>query len=323
MAKRKQMGYDWQLLHNNSHMSWDVKFQRDKLYTEWLNILTGRAISRFRWVNLPGSLTSNAIERALIKTGMAQFSLHPVSGELIVLPANMAGMPDIYGDPIKVIGTAVNGFTQNLPIEECAIVWDFASKADTTMVTLSNLAHRLADLDMAINIQNNNQKDPQVYVVPEELRHSIMNMYAERTEGEPVFFVTNSMANVEPISLTTDRPYTALELAQVKQTLILELDKKLGIMPEPFEKVNVAMQQKTDEATELNRLAYLDIRREYLNRVNTMFNTDIQVFWKRDSESQMFDANTNLEIAHQFDLIANDSQAGDRNNAVDNDKIEN
>lgn len=244
------------------------------------------AISQFEWSNLPDSVDERFLEKTLFLYGNAVYFNDEVMGDL-ALQCTLSGGFDVYGIPIRRRAYAINGYQRSLDKSNSVLIYNNQLHINTEPV-IWHFATRLWDLDRTIDINAKAQKTPILLKGSEQQQLSLQNIYEQYDGNKPVIYGDNNMT-MEPIQvLKTDAPFVADKVQELRNQIWNEAISFLGIS-------NVAYQKKermvTDEVmrqmggTIASRNSRLEARRQAAKNINRMFNRDIEVNFRENSEN--------------------------------------
>ena len=249
-------------------------------YDQYLQILSGIAISMFEWKNLPDSVDSRYIERALFIDGSAVYFHDEIMKEDLCLNMIAQGNFDVYGNPIKRRAfSKYNNYQRNLNKNDSVIIWNNLNRVPS-YPTINIFAMRLYNLDRIIDVNANAQKTPTLLRCDEKQRLSVKNAYKEFNGNAPVIYADNSFDTDSLSVLKTDAPYIADKIYDLKTNIWNEALTYLGI---PSANVMKKERLIKDEVlrglggTLANRYSRLDARQHAVEQINKMFGTNITV----------------------------------------------
>ena len=254
-------------------------------YTDYEDMLTEIALSRFEWKNLPDSCDERYLERALFYNGQAVYYHDEVMGDL-TLKVTLGGRLNVYGIPVNRIGYGQNGFSIHLDINNSVLIFN-NYKRKPTFPVVRNYAMRLYELDRTIDVNCNAQKTPVLVLCDENERLSMENLYTQYEGNRPVIFGKKGLSADSLEVLKTDAPYVSDKIYDLKTNIFNEAMTMLGIS-------NVSIEKKerlvTDEVsrglggTIANRMAYMSMRQKAADEINKMFGTNIEIAFRSDVE---------------------------------------
>ena len=244
------------------------------------------AISQFEWSNLPDSVDERFLEKTLFLYGHAVYFNDEVIGDL-ALQCTLSGGFDVYGIPKRRRAYAINGYQRQLNENDSVLIYNNQLHINTEPVVW-HFATRLWDLDRTIDINAKAQKTPILLKGSEQQQTSLANLY-ERYDGNSPVIYGDTNLTLEPIQvLKTDAPFVADKIQELRNQIWNEAISFLGIS-------NVAYQKKermvTDEVirqmggTIASRNSRLEARRQAAEKINKMFNQDIEVNFRENSEN--------------------------------------
>lgn len=286
---RRRTNFDESLWRNNG------------TYRFYLDRLTELSISMFDWQNVPDSIDTRFLETTLFLNGSAVFFRDEdlreenIGGEedgtLLALPVAMNGNFDLYNIPTRRTAYATNGYNRNLTNKDSVIVYNNMIRTNSVQ-TCTVYARRLWNLDRAIDVNANAQKTPVLIRCNDSERLTLVNAYQKWEGNEPVIYGTKDFDPNSISVLRTDAPYVARDLYELKTQIWNEALTYLGISNMNFQKRERLV---TDEVvrnqggTIASRYSRLEARREACRKINKMFGTNIEVYFRDDTKE--FDEN--------------------------------
>ena len=286
---RRRTNFDESLWRNNG------------TYRFYLDRLTELSISMFDWQNVPDSIDTRFLETTLFLNGSAVFFKDEdlrednIEGEedgtLLALPVAMNGNFDLYNIPPRRTAYATNGYNRNLTNKDSVIVYNNMIRTNSVQ-TCTVYARRLWNLDRAIDVNANAQKTPVLIRCNDSERLTLVNAYQKWEGNEPVIYGTKDFDPNSISVLRTDAPYVARDLYELKTQIWNEALTYLGISNMNFQKRERLV---TDEVirnqggTIASRYSRLEARREACKKINKMFGTNIEVYFRDDTKE--FDEN--------------------------------
>lgn len=286
---RRRTNFDESLLRNNG------------TYRFYLDRLTELSISMFDWQNVPDSIDPRFLETTLFLNGSAVFFKDEdlreenIEGEedgtLLALPVAMNGNFDLYNIPTRRTAYATNGYNRNLTNKDSVIVYNNMIRTNSVQ-TCTVYARRLWNLDRAIDVNANAQKTPVLIRCNDSERLTLVNAYQKWEGNEPVIYGTKDFDPNSISVLRTDAPYVARDLYELKTQIWNEALTYLGISNMNFQKRERLV---TDEVvrnqggTIASRYSRLEARRQACKKINKMFGTNIEVYFRDDTKE--FDEN--------------------------------
>lgn len=281
---RRRTNFDESLWRNNG------------TYRFYLDRLTELSISMFDWQNVPDSIDTRFLETTLFLNGSAVFFKdedlrdEQIEGEedgtLLALPVAMNGNFDLYNIPTRRTAYATNGYNRNLTNKNSVIVYNNMIRTNSVQ-TCTVYARRLWNLDRAIDVNANAQKTPVLIRCNDSERLTLLNAYQKWEGNEPVIYGTKDFDPNSISVLRTDAPYVARDLYELKTQIWNEALTYLGISNMNFQKRERLV---TDEVirnqggTIASRYSRLEARRQACNKINKMFGTNIEVYFRDDTK---------------------------------------
>ena len=205
-------------------------------------------------------------------------------GGYLILPVILNGPFDFDDIPINRIAYAKNGYRKELNDENSVIIYNKYVRKPSCY-TVEHYAHRLADLEGAIDVNCKAQKTPVLIRCNENERLTMVNLY-EQFDGNMPFIFGEKDLNVKGVAaISTAAPFVADKMYQIKMQIWNEALTHLGIS-------NISYQKKerlvSDEVirnmggTIASRYSRLEMRRDAVEKIKDMFGVDIEVNYRED-----------------------------------------
>lgn len=271
-------------------------------YMQYLRRLMELSMSMFEWKNLPSTVDPRYIELRLFKTGSVVFFKDDVLGELC-LDCIQQGNFDVYGNPItRRAYSCYNNYQKVLDDKDSVIIWNNYLRTNS-VTDIQLYAKRLWDLDRSVDVNAKAQKTPLLIQCNEKQRLSMKNLYMQYDGNTPVIFADNNI-DINGIKVvSTQAPYVADKLYQLKNQIWNEALTYLGIS-----NLNINKQERliTDEvsssqgSTISSRYSRLESRRQAVEKINEMFGLDIEVNYREDFQ------NIDLDMPNGTDTLGGD-----------------
>lgn len=253
-------------------------------YMQYLRRLMELSMSMFEWKNLPSTVDPRYIELRLFETGSVVFFKDDVLGELC-LDCIQQGNFDVYGNPItRRAYSCYNNYQKVLSNKDSVIIWNNYLRTNS-VTDIQLYAKRLWDLDRSVDVNAKSQKTPILIQCNEKQKLSMMNLYMQYDGNTPVIFGDNNI-DINGIKvISTQAPYVADKLYQLKNQIWNEALTYLGIS-----NLNINKQERliTDEvsssqgSTISSRYSRLECRKQAVEKINEMFGLNIKVDYRKD-----------------------------------------
>lgn len=253
-------------------------------YMQYLRRLMELSMSMFEWKNLPSTVDPRYIELRLFETGSVVFFKDDVLGELC-LDCIQQGNFDVYGNPItRRAYSCYNNYQKVLNDKDSVIIWNNYLRTNS-VTDIQLYAKRLWDLDRSIDVNAKAQKTPILIQCNEKQRLSMKNLYMQYDGNTPFIFADNNIDINGIKAISTQAPYVADKLYQLKNQIWNEALTYLGIS-----NLNINKQERliTDEvsssqgSTISSRYSRLECRRQAVEKINEMFGLGIEVDYRKD-----------------------------------------
>lgn len=256
-------------------------------YMQYLRRLMELSMSMFEWKKLPSTVDPRYIELRLFEAGSVVFFKDDVLGELC-LDCIQQGNFDVYGNPItRRAYSCYNNYQKVLDDKDSVIIWNNYLRTNS-VTDIQLYAKRLWDLDRSVDVNAKAQKTPLLIQCNEKQRMSMKNLYMQYDGNTPVIFADNNI-DINGIKVvSTQAPYVADKLYQLKNQVWNEALTYLGIS-----NLNINKQERliTNEvsssqgSTISSRYSRLESRRQAVEKINDMFGLDIEVNYREDFQN--------------------------------------
>lgn len=252
-------------------------------YNLYLDRLTELSMTVFKWNNLPPTVDQRFLELTLFKDGQAIFFNDEDLGYLGLQTTTNGGGFTVYRVPIKRRAYAVNGYQLNLDNKNSVIVYNNYLRKNSYS-GVKYFAKRLANIDRLIDINANAQKTPILVQGTETQRLTLLNLYKEYDGNAPVIFGDKNLDINSLKALSTNAPYVADKLYDLKKNIWSDALTYLGINNVDTKKERMLSSevnlQQGDTTT--SRYSRLEARREACDQINRMFGLDISVDYRTE-----------------------------------------
>lgn len=251
---------------------WESAKYNNASFMEYYNRLTELSISMFKWTNIPETIDIRFLELILFGDGMSVFFKDEDIG-FLALRCMIGGHLNLYNIPDDRRAYAANGYQMELDESNSVII--FNNKLHTNSVlTVENFARRLWNLDRTIDVNCNAQKTPVLISCDETQRLTLKNVYMQYEGNQPVIYADKNLNPNSLKVLSTQAPYVADKLYQLKTQIWNEALTYLGIS-----NVNMTKKERliSDEVIRnqggviANRNSRLKERQSACEQINRMF----------------------------------------------------
>lgn len=262
---------------------WESASMNNFTFMQYYNRLTELSVSMFEWKNLPETMDERFLELVLFSDGMAIFFRDEEIGYL-GLRTMIGGHLNVYQIPTERRAYASNGYNKALNEENSVIIFNNMLHTNS-MLDVEQFSKRLYNLDRTIDVNANAQKTPILITCEENQRLTLKNLYMQYDGNVPVIFGDKNLNPNSLKVLTTDAPYVADKLYQLKTQIWNEALTYLGIS-----NTNVAKKERmiSDEVIRnlggviASRYSRLNARRKACDEINKMFGLNISVDYRED-----------------------------------------
>lgn len=253
-------------------------------YIQYFNRLVELSVSMFEWQGLPETIDPRYLELHLFQNGSMVYFRDEVMGDLC-LDCIANGQFDVYGNPIsRRAYSSYNQYQKTLSESDSVIIWNNYLR-QPSVLDVKMFAKRLYNLDRIIDVNANAQKTPVLVQGTEKQRLTLVNLYKEFDGNAPFIFGDKNLDLNSLRAISTNAPYVADKLYQLKTQIWNEALTYLGISNlniQKKERMITDEVQRNQGGTIASRYSRLEARREAVDKINRMFGTDISVDYRED-----------------------------------------
>ena len=295
MGRRKTNFEESLAMNNYTHMQYAYR-------------LMELSISMFEWKNLPEGIDERFLEMVLFTDGHAVFFKDDELGDYLALQCLINGKLNVYRIPIKRRAFAVNGYQKQLTDKDSVIIFNNMLHTNSWL-DVKMFAKRLYNLDRIIDVNANAQKTPILIKGNEQQRLTLTNLYKEYDGNAPVIFADKSLDMNALQVLSTQAPYVADKIYQLKTQIWNEALTYLGISNVSFQKRERMVSDEVTRSqggTVASRYSRLNARRQACEQINKMFGLNIECDFRED-----------YQFSEEVMDFTKDSQSGEKGNLGD------
>lgn len=263
---------------------WESAVMNNATYIQYYNRLIELSIAMFDWTGLPDTIDPRFLELTLFKYGQAVLFEDEVMGYLALTNAVQGGF-DVYGYPVASRAySPYNNYQKNLTLDDSVIIYNNYLRTPSSL-DVEVFAKRLYNLDRVIDVNANAQKTPVLIKCAETQRLTMKNLYKEFDGNSPVIFGDNGLNDANFTVLSTEAPYVADRIYQLKTQIWNEALTYLGIS-----NINVQKKERliTDEVSRnmggviASRYSRLNARQNACEKINKMFGLNVWCEYRDD-----------------------------------------
>lgn len=299
MSRRRKTEFDLSAELNN------------RSYGQYLMRLMELSISMFDWQGLPDSIDSRFLEITLFSDGQAVFfkdeDLDTIKigipeqdqgteGTYLALQVMINGPLDVYRIPINRRAYAANGYNKQLDNTNSVIIFNNMLHTNNVLDVLQ-FARRLYNLDRIIDINANAQKTPILIQGTEQQQLTLKNLYQKYDGNQPVIFGDKNLDINALKAISTQAPYVADKLYELKTQIWNEALTYLGIPNVSYQKKERMVTDEVNRAqggTVASRYSRLESRRRACEQINKMFGLNVSCNFREETNNQTSDNDYDL-----------------------------
>lgn len=280
----------------------------DYTYMQYAHRLMELSISMFEWKKLPEGIDERFLEMILFTDGQAVFFKDDELGDYLALQCLINGKMNVYRIPINRRAFAVNGYQKQLTDKDSVIIFNNMLHTNS-WVDVKMFAKRLYNLDRIIDVNANAQKTPILIKGNEQQRLTLTNLYKEYDGNAPVIFADKSLDMNALQVMSTQAPYVADKIYQLKTQIWNEALTYLGISNVSFQKRERMVSDEVTRSqggTVASRYSRLNARRQACEQINKMFGLNIDCNFRED-----------YQFSEEVIDFTKDNQSGEKGNIGD------
>ena len=275
-------------------------------YMQYAYRLMELSISMFEWKNLPEGIDERFLEMVLFTDGHAVFFKDDELGDYLALQCLINGKLNVYRIPINRRAFAVNGYQKKLTDKDSVIIFNNMLHTNSWL-DVKMFAKRLYNLDRIIDVNANAQKTPILIKGNEQQRLTLTNLYKEYDGNAPVIFADKSLDMNALQVLSTQAPYVADKIYQLKTQIWNEALTYLGISNVSFQKRERMVSDEVTRSqggTIASRYSRLNARRQACEQINKMFGLNIECDFREDYQfsEEVMDFTKNIQSGEKGNI---------------------
>lgn len=277
-------------------------------YMQYAYRLMELSISMFEWKNLPEGIDERFLEMVLFTDGHAVFFKDDELGDYLALQCLINGKLNVYRIPINRRAFAVNGYQKQLTDKDSVIIFNNMLHTNSWL-DVKMFAKRLYNLDRIIDVNANAQKTPILIKGNEQQRLTLTNLYKEYDGNAPVIFADKSLDMNALQVMSTQAPYVADKIYQLKTQIWNEALTYLGISNVSFQKRERMVSDEVTRSqggTVASRYSRLNARRQACEQINKMFGLNIECDFREE-----------YQFSEEVMDFTKDNQSGEKGNIGD------
>lgn len=275
---------------------WPSAQINNQTYIDYYQRLMEFAINMFEWRNLPPSVDERFLELTLYEKGYCLYFNDEVVGNL-ALTCTIGGMLDVYRIPTERRAFAVNGYNKICTSQDSVLIFNNYLHTPT-ILTIELFARRLYEIERTIDVNVKAQKTPTLVLASEQQRLTMKNLYMQYDGNEPFIFGDKDMEFDGIKCLKTDAPYVADKLQVLKHQIWNEALTFCGIENSNQDKKERLVADEVGSNygnIEAQRNVMLNARRQAADKINRMFDTNIEVGFRSSLNTMVNSENVSRE----------------------------
>ena len=254
---------------------------KDKAVTQFIDNTLAKTQSMFIYEGLPDTIPQHVLEDMLQRHGYAFLTKH--NGELYAFSGGLGGEPDVYGRP-TIITVANPAFSLNktFDIEKDGVLIKNDTKCNPLLNIIGGYAVLMTDAVISINLSSVLTRIPMLISASDDATKESADAFIDSIiNGD--FSIIGENAFFKGVSTHNTQSNNSMQLTQ-----LIELIQyyKASLLNEIGLNANYNMKRERLNTSEVSLnidtlLPYVDnmlaVRKEAINRLNEMYDTDISV----------------------------------------------
>ena len=223
---------------------------------------------------------------------------------LLALPYTNIGGLDLYGRPTKIQVMGANGYTNTLDKDEFVIMYDNMSRIPLIFAILQ-YSERLAEIQRTMDINVKQQRTPRYWQVTSDNKKSVEDAI-DGIESLNDTIITYDGIDLGNINLSlAPAPYVTDKLSEEKDKLWNEFLRLIGVSNTTFEKKERNIKDEvilSQGGTVASRYTRFNARKEAIDKINKMFNMNIEVGYYDSLPTTLNDSEVNEDGKDRQDV---------------------
>lgn len=300
-SKKNQNNLGFSFAGNKNRRFKDSAMLNSLIFNYYFQKLLDIAVAVFNYEGLPAGIDVGYLEYLLISRGAAVITYDQAADQFIVLQLAEIIEYNYAHKPYKYRGIApITGYqSEELNSKNSVVFYNNLSMLPS-YDDLFEFARRLYNLQSTIDINVNAQKTPVLVKATENQRLTMINLYQQYDGNQPFIFADKSL-DLDGLSvLSTNAPFVADKLDELKNKAWNEALTYLGVS-------NVSINKKerliTDEVVRsqggviASRYSRLQARQTAIEQFNDIYGTTASVDFREDvteggaDSEQIYDTN--------------------------------
>ena len=285
-SKKNQNNLGFSFIGNRNRHFKDSAMLNSLIFNYYFQKLLDIAVAVFNYEGLPADIDVGYLEYLLISRGAAVITYDQAADQFIVLQLAEIIEYNYAHKPYKYRGIApITGYqSEELSSKNSVVFYNNLSMLPS-YDDLFEFARRLYNLQTTIDINVNAQKTPVLVKATENQRLTMINLYQQYDGNQPFIFADKSL-DLDGLSvLSTNAPFVADKLDELKNKAWNEALTYLGVS-------NVSINKKerliTDEVVRsqggvvASRYSRLQARQTAIEQFNEIYGTAANVEFRED-----------------------------------------
>lgn len=276
----------------------------------YVNYMVNRSLAMFKWHNLPDTIPQEELEKILQCDGAGTWYQH--NGELYVFSAALGGEQDVYGRPTKaVITSPALNLSKEATIDQDCVVMLNDSMAMGLLPLYEKYCYIINETDITMILATVNKRiQILLSATDDNTVASAKRFIADIESGKlGVIAETKLFDSLKVNNSSTNNNQSLKDIYELQMYLKASLFNEIGLgAVQNNKKERISVMEIESNSDNLYPLVddMLTSRRKSIEKINTMFGTDIQVEFNSSWDYRVYQG----ESLDTIDATGNDVEHG-------------
>ena len=265
----------------------------------------------FEFVNLPKYIDVSYLNGTLLRKGSIAFFYDDVVEQIVALPFTSNGKKDMYGRPLEIEVSGMNGYKRKLKRDEFVIMYDNNGRYPLWL-DICQYAERIALDTRTIDINIAQQKTPRIFKTSSENEQSIKDLINNIDGNENVVATYENLVLDDTTIILAPAPFVADKIDMHKDKDWSEFLRLIGIANMSFQKKERNIRDEVNAmqgGTIASRFSRFEPRKRAIEEINEKFKD----YLEKEIEVKYYDGEPTTEekegemYVDEFNDESNDS----------------
>ena len=273
----------------------NANIMNNDTYNYNLNRLKLKAMSMFKWKNLPSEIDERYIELMLMQIGYVCFfkvdekvdvnsNIALLDGTYFALQCTLGGRYNVYNLPTEYQINTASGFHTERDKSNSVIIYN-NNLHQPTLPTLMLYAKRITNVERTIDVNLNKLKRPYIYIADDSQVMTMKKLFEDIENNEDLILSRKNIEMTQLESVSNITPNNTIDLFTLKKRFYNECLNDIGIKSLASDKKERLVSDEVtanDEDVLVSRYSMLNARKMACKQINEMFGLNIDVEFRED-----------------------------------------